>query len=69
MTQPADRFIVAKIELNPRGADYGITYDLKGKNKYDCQDIIHTTELLLERFKQEYEKAFNEEYAGVKKNG
>lgn len=31
MTQPADRLIVANIELNPRGADYGIAYDLKGK--------------------------------------
>lgn len=66
MTQPADRLIIANIELNPRGADYGITYDMKGKNKYACQDIIHTTELLLERFKQEYEKTFNEEYDGVK---
>lgn len=62
MTQPADRIIVAKIELNPRGADYGITWDMKDKNKYDCQDIIHTTELLLARFKEEYKKAFKEEY-------
>lgn len=63
MTQPADRRQIATIEVSPRGADYAIhCFDWSGENKYTCQDIIHTTELLLERFKEEYKKVFKEEY-------
>ncbi|MBP5699106.1 MAG: hypothetical protein J6W96_06235 [Alphaproteobacteria bacterium] len=63
ITQPADRYEIARIEYNPRGADYVIhCWNWSGENKYKCQDIIHTTELLLERFKEEYKKVFGEEY-------
>lgn len=59
MTQPADRIEVATITLGPTGADYIFHCWQMNFDEANCEDIIHTTELLLLRMREIYQKKFN----------